>query len=106
MTIDGVPDHRLPAAVEATAYFITAEALTNVSKYAQAPTASVTLAEDRGRLRDRRSPTTGSAAPTPRSAPACAASTTASPRSTAASWSPRPLGGGTAVVAELPLERQ
>ena len=32
--ISGVPEHRLPPAVEATAYFITAEALTNVAKYA------------------------------------------------------------------------
>src|SRR3954453_4881345 len=30
--ISGVPEHRLPPAVEATAYFITAEALTNVAK--------------------------------------------------------------------------
>ena len=34
--ISGVPDQRLPAAVEAAAYFITAEALTNVAKYAGA----------------------------------------------------------------------
>jgi signal transduction histidine kinase len=49
--ITGVPDHRLPAAVEATAYFITAEALTNVAKYAGAASASVDLHEERGRLR-------------------------------------------------------
>jgi signal transduction histidine kinase len=41
--ISGVPEHRLPPAVEATAYFITAEALTNVAKYARAQTATVTL---------------------------------------------------------------
>jgi len=50
--ISGVPDHRLPPAVEATAYFITAEALTNVAKYAgDEATATVELFEDRGRLR-------------------------------------------------------
>src|SRR5919199_797660 len=49
--ITGVPDHRLPAAVEATAYFITAEALTNVAKYAGAASALVDLHEERGRLR-------------------------------------------------------
>ena len=50
--ISGVPDHRLPPAVEATAYFITAEALTNVATYAgDEATATVELFEDRGRLR-------------------------------------------------------
>ena len=47
--ISGVPEHRLPPAVEATAYFITAEALTNVAKYAgDEATATVALVEDRG----------------------------------------------------------
>ena len=36
VTLDQVPDGRLPAAVEAAAYFLVAEALTNVAKYAQA----------------------------------------------------------------------
>jgi signal transduction histidine kinase len=36
-----VPDERYPAAVEAAAYFVTAEALTNVAKYADASTARV-----------------------------------------------------------------
>src|SRR3954447_9305650 len=49
--ISGVPDHRLPPAVEATAYFITAEALTNVAKYAGATSAEVELSDERGRLR-------------------------------------------------------
>ena len=38
------PTSRLPPAVEAAAYFVTAEALTNVAKYAQASAASVELA--------------------------------------------------------------
>jgi signal transduction histidine kinase len=51
VTVSGVPARRLPAAVEATAYFITAEALTNVAKYANATRASVELSEERGKLR-------------------------------------------------------
>jgi signal transduction histidine kinase len=103
--IVGVPDRRLPAAVEATAYFITAEALTNVAKYASASSATVELTEDRGKLRitvrddgvggadarlgtglrglyDRVSALDGRFEVT------------------------SPSGGGTTVVAELPLERQ
>ena len=49
--IEGVPEQRLPHAVEATIYFITAEALTNVAKYAGANGAEVRLSEDRGRVR-------------------------------------------------------
>jgi signal transduction histidine kinase len=51
VSVTGVPARRLPAAVEATAYFITAEALTNVAKYAAATSASIELSEERGRLR-------------------------------------------------------
>jgi GAF domain-containing protein len=42
---------RLPAAVEATAYFIISEALTNVVKHARAAGARVTAAVERGQLR-------------------------------------------------------
>jgi signal transduction histidine kinase len=41
--IDVAVDERLPAALEAAAYFMVAEALTNVAKYAQATVASVTV---------------------------------------------------------------
>jgi signal transduction histidine kinase len=37
----GLPDGRLPSGVEAAAYYLVAEALTNVAKYAQASVASV-----------------------------------------------------------------
>jgi signal transduction histidine kinase len=47
----GIPRRRLPPAVEATAYYITAEALTNVAKYARATTATVLLDADRHLLR-------------------------------------------------------
>jgi len=49
--VSGVPSARLPAAVEAAAYYVTAEALTNVAKYAQASACSVCLSLDDGRLR-------------------------------------------------------
>jgi signal transduction histidine kinase len=39
-----LPDERLPAAVETAAYFVIAEALTNVAKYAGATAASVSIA--------------------------------------------------------------
>ena len=45
-----VPDSRLPAAVEATAYFVVAEALTNVVKHAHARTAAVAARVEDGRL--------------------------------------------------------
>ena len=41
---------RLPAAVEATAYFVAAEALTNVAKHSRAGHASVTAAVEDGTL--------------------------------------------------------
>jgi len=49
-TVDGVPSFRLPPPVESAAYFVTAEALTNVAKYAGATTANITLAIEHGRL--------------------------------------------------------
>jgi signal transduction histidine kinase len=43
-----VPDDRLPAPVEAAAYFVIAESLTNVAKYARASRASVRVSRDDG----------------------------------------------------------
>jgi signal transduction histidine kinase len=48
--VRGVPSESLRPAVEAAAYFVTAEALTNVAKYARANSACVELALDDGRL--------------------------------------------------------
>jgi GAF domain-containing protein len=42
---------RLPAGVEATAYFVVSEALTNVAKHARASTAAITAQVRRGQLR-------------------------------------------------------
>jgi signal transduction histidine kinase len=50
-TVEGVPAQRLPAPVESAVYFVTAEALTNVAKYAGAMSASVSLAPEHGRIR-------------------------------------------------------
>jgi signal transduction histidine kinase len=45
-----LPDGRLPEAVELAAYFVVAEALTNVAKYAHASHARVEVARENGRL--------------------------------------------------------
>jgi len=50
-TVEGVPAERLPPPVESAVYFVTAEALTNVAKYAGAMSAAVTLESEHGRLR-------------------------------------------------------
>jgi signal transduction histidine kinase len=49
--VSGVPDCELAHEVEVCAYFVTAEALTNVAKYAHANCASVELALEDDRLR-------------------------------------------------------
>jgi signal transduction histidine kinase len=45
-----LPEERLPEAVELAAYFVVAEALTNVAKYANATHATVEVARENGRL--------------------------------------------------------
>ena len=47
----GTPRERLPEAIEATAYYIVAESLTNVAKYARATAATVSVERANGRLR-------------------------------------------------------
>ena len=46
--LEAMPAERLPASVEAAAYFVVAESLTNVAKYAHAARASVSVARDDG----------------------------------------------------------
>ena len=48
--VSGVPEESLPREVEAAVYFVTAEALTNVAKYAKADSATVVLSVDDGRI--------------------------------------------------------
>ena len=45
-----LPDERLPEAVEPAAYFVVAEALTNVAKYSEASHATVQVDRDNGRV--------------------------------------------------------
>ena len=104
VAVVGVPERRLPPAVEATAYFITAEALTNVARYAEASTASIELTEDRGRLRVTiRDDGVGGADPRRGSGLRGLHDRVAAldGRFEVAS----PPGVGTTVIAELPLER-
>ena len=85
--IAATPSGRLPDPVEAAVYFVVAEALTNVARYARATHATVSVTRDGDRV-VARSPTTASAAPTRRAAPGCAGSPTAWRRSTGA-WRSR-----------------
>jgi PAS domain S-box-containing protein len=48
--IGAIPERRLPEAVEAAAYFLIAEALTNVAKYARASAVGVTVSAQEGHV--------------------------------------------------------
>ena len=48
--LETLPGERLPEAVELAAYFVVAEALTNVAKYAEASRATVNVDRDNGRV--------------------------------------------------------
>jgi PAS domain S-box-containing protein len=48
--ITGVPDERLPEPVEAAAYYLIAEAITNVAKHASASHVAVNVRRDNGRI--------------------------------------------------------
>jgi signal transduction histidine kinase len=48
VTVRELPDRRLPSGVETAAYFVVAEALTNVAKYAQAREATVSVQGEDG----------------------------------------------------------
>jgi signal transduction histidine kinase len=48
--LEGTPGQRLPDRVESAAYFVVAEALTNVAKYAKASHASVNVISDNGEV--------------------------------------------------------
>ena len=92
---------RLPAAVEATAYFVVAEALTNVAKHARARRASVAARIEDGAVRSRCA-TTASEASDPM-ATASSVSRIDSPRSAASFAIDSPAQGGTLVAAAIPL---
>jgi signal transduction histidine kinase len=48
--VRSVPAERLSAPIESTAYFVVAEALTNVSRYSQASYAAIDIGRDNGTL--------------------------------------------------------
>ena len=102
---NGVSVGRLPAAVEATAYFVVAEALTNVAKYAgDEARAWVELVEERGRLRVTvRDDGAGGADPRHGTGLRGLNDRVAALDGRFEVISPP--DGGTVVVAELPLER-
>jgi PAS domain S-box-containing protein len=94
---------RLPAAVEATAYFVVAEALTNVAKHARAGRASVTARVEAGALQVQvRDDGAGGARPDGSGLVGLA------DRLAALDGRLRiesPADGGTVVIAEIPLPR-
>ncbi len=48
--IAGIPDERLPGPIEAAAYFVVAESITNVARYAEATHAEVEVSRENGRV--------------------------------------------------------
>ena len=99
MTVE-VTEQRFAPEIEASAYFVVAEALTNVTKHSGAESADVRLWVDDSALhveiRDD-----GAAVPV-RTGAACSASPTASRRSEAACVSKARAGQGTRIAATLP----
>ena len=81
-----LPEERLTAPVEAAAYYVVAEAVTNVGRYAGASHATVSVGRSNGTATSS-SPTMASAAPTRPAGRAYAGSRPASRPSTAASTS-------------------
>ena len=78
VTVTGVPEGRLPIDVESTAYFVVAEGLTNVARYAGTNRAQVDFAMATATWRSRCA-TSAAAARTSRAGPGCAGSRRASP---------------------------
>ena len=98
---------RLPDEVEACAYFVVAEALTNVAKHAHATQAVVTVRLDDAvgpavRVGVRRRSRRRSRSPTTRTRPACAVSTNACAPRAARFTVSSPATGPTIVTAVLP----
>jgi signal transduction histidine kinase len=98
-----IPDRRFSAPIEATAYFVIAEALTNVARHARATSATVTVTDHGGRLQVTiRDDGRGGADATGGSGLRGLADRVAAIGGTLAIESPP--GGGTSIHAELPLE--
>jgi signal transduction histidine kinase len=102
--VTGVPEDPLPRPVEAAVYFVTAEALTNVAKYAQADTVSVMLTIDDGSVRlEIRDDGVGGADSSAGGGVAGLCDRVEALDGTLTVDSP--LGGGTTVTAEMPLRQ-
>lgn len=100
----GAPGDRFPPAVEVAAYFVCAEALANVAKYARADHASVDVRREDGRLRVAISDDgVGGADPTRGSGLRGLADRVDAVGGRLMLTSP--LSGGTSVLAEIPLEQ-
>jgi PAS domain S-box-containing protein len=99
--IDEIPEDRLPAAVEAASYYLIAEALTNVAKYAQASVVRVGVAAgERGVVVQVSDDGVGGADPTGGSG---LRGLTDRVEALGGSLEVRsPAGGGTALRAEIP----
>jgi signal transduction histidine kinase/limonene-1,2-epoxide hydrolase len=97
----GVSVGRLPAVVEATAYFVVAEALTNLAKHARAGRGEVTATVEEGTLRVRvRDDGVGGARPEGSGLVGIADRLAALDGRL---WVESPPGGGTLVAADIPL---
>jgi signal transduction histidine kinase len=97
-----VPDERLPGAIEAAAYYLIAEALTNVAKYASASTVRVRItARDAHLLVEIADDGVGGADPSSGSGLRGLADRVEALGGTLEVVSP--AGGGTTLRAELPL---
>jgi signal transduction histidine kinase len=101
--ISGVPEEPLARPVEAAAYFVTAEALTNIAKHAHARSAWVDLELDNGCLRLRvRDDGVGGANPDGNGLHGLRDRVDALDGQLEIE---SPPGGGTAVTVEIPLQR-
>jgi signal transduction histidine kinase len=97
-----MPEERLPPAIETAAYFVVAEALTNVARYAQASEADVAVTRDDGRaVIEVRDDGVGGADPRAGSGLRGIADRVAALDGRLAVESP--AGGGTVVRAEIPV---
>src|SRR5215207_7430272 len=104
VTISAPLDQRLPPAVEAAAYFVVMEALTNVAKYASATTAEVTVQQINGHVViDVVDDGVGGADPAGGTGLVGLADRVAALGGRLDVASPR--GGGTVIRAELPAQR-
>ena len=99
-----MPPERLPAPIEAAAYYVVSEAVTNIVKYAGATAIEVTVETGERLCHRHRHATTAAAAPTPTRGRACVGCATGWRLSTGRSRVDSPADRGTRIVAEIPLE--